>query len=138
MARWASSRPWPVNAWAGTTIENQEWADRRIPALLQVPAPVRFLSCEPLLGALTLDLTGIHWVIAGGESGPGARPSHPDWFRSLRDQCAAAGVPFHFKQWGEFAPVGDGRGVNVARVGKAAAGRLLDGIEHNDYPKVKP
>ena len=167
MARWAKSHPWPVNAWAGCTVESQEWADRRIPALLQIPAPVRFLSCEPLLGAVVLQglapgesmqtdhyrewLTvtgpssypyrengGIHWVIAGGESGPGARPSHPDWFRSLRDQCAAAGVPFHFKQWGEFAPVDDGFGTNVRRVGKSAAGRFLDGIEHNDYPKVKP
>lgn len=170
MARWAETHPWPVNAWAGCTVESQEWADRRIPALLCVPAPVRFLSCEPLLGALDLSewMTkpapsrrwaeclcgqidpadrpcppcesggGIHWVIAGGESGAGARPSHPDWFRALRDQCAAAGVPFHFKQWGEFAPAGDGFGTNVRRVGKHAAGRLLDGIEHNDYPKVNP
>lgn len=167
MARWAEAHPWPGNAWAGCTVESQEWADRRIPALLRVPAPVRFLSCEPLLGAVVLQglapgesmqtdlyrewLTvtgplsypyrengGIHWVIAGGESGPGARPSHPDWFRSLRDQCAAARVPFHFKQWGEFAPVGDGFGVNVRRVGKHAAGRRLDGIEHNDYPKETP
>ena len=167
MARWAQTHPWPVNAWAGTTVEDQHRADERIPALLRVPARVRFLSCEPLLGAVVLQglapgesmqtdlyrewLTvtgpssypyrengGIHWVIAGGESGPGARPSHPDWFRSLRDQCATAGVPLHFKQWGEFAPVGDGFGTNVRRVGKHAAGRLLDGIEHNDYPKVNP
>jgi protein gp37 len=167
MARWAMAHPWPVNAWAGCTVESQEWADRRIPALLRVPAPVRFLSCEPLLGAVVLQglapgesmqtdlyrewLTvtgpssypyrengGIHWVIAGGESGPGARPPHPDWFRGLRDQCREARVPFHFKQWGEFAPVGDGFGVNVQRVGKHAAGRLLDNIEHNDYPKETP
>lgn len=171
MARWAETHPWPVNAWAGATVEDQRRADERIPVLLRVPARVRFLSCEPLLGALRLfwdqDATdpriavgntisthatgteptddydisaesGIHWVIAGGESGPGARPSHPDWLRSLRDQCAAADVPFHFKQWGEFAPSGDGFGTNVRRVGKHAAGRLLDGIEHNDYPKETP
>lgn len=165
MFKWSQSHPWPVNAWAGTTVESQEWADRRIPALLRVPAPVRFLSCEPLLGAVVLQglapgesmqtdlyrewLTvtgpssypyrengGIHWVIAGGESGPGARPPHPDWFRGLRDQCREARVPFHFKQWGEFAPVGDGFGVNVQRVGKSAAGRLLDGVEHNEFPKA--
>lgn len=138
MACWAETHPWPVNAWAGATVEDQRRADERIPALLRVPARVRFLSCEPLLGGLDLDPSGIHWVIAGGESGPGARPSHPDWFRSLRDQCTAADVPFHFKQWGEFAPSGDGFGTNVRRVGKHAAGRLLDGVEHNDYPKVSP
>ncbi|HDV8348776.1 TPA: phage Gp37/Gp68 family protein [Burkholderia vietnamiensis] len=110
------------NVWIGATIVNQEEADRDIPKLLEVPTRVRFLSMEPLLGSV--DLTsipwgghrvsvlqgwsspehGLHWVIAGGESGPSARPAHPDWFRSLRDQCAAAGVPFLFKQWGEWAP----------------------------------
>lgn len=95
-------------------------AATRIPLLLQTPAAVRFLSCEPLLGPINIGpyltrdhlfallpgfkdpLPGVHWVIAGGESGPKARPSHPDWFRSLRDQCAAAGVPYFFKQWGEW------------------------------------
>lgn len=118
------------NIWVGTSCENQQTADERIPYLLQVPAAVRFLSCEPLLGAIDLSkyyLTTIpsretekypfrglmenqktkwidllHWVIAGGESGSGARPMHPDWVRSLRDQCKAAGVPFFFKQWGEY------------------------------------
>lgn len=107
--------PWP-NVWLGMTVENQAEADRRIPHLLAVPAVRRFLSCEPLLGPVDLrqwwrnDVpggsymhgNGLHWIIAGGESGPKARASHPDWFRSLRDQCEAAGVPFFFKQWGEW------------------------------------
>lgn len=117
----------PANVWIGTTVEDQQRADERIPALLKIPARVRFLSCEPLLGPvnLTVSMPGgspsynslkpyrpdyckepfqpsIHWVICGGESGPGARPMHPDWACSLRDQCAAAGVAFHFKQWGEW------------------------------------
>jgi protein gp37 len=127
---------WPLpNVWLGVSVENQAAADERIPLLLQTPAAKRFLSCEPLLGPIRLDrltrpteaaifsddcLSGergtfgtqplfgprVDWVIAGGESGPGARPMHPDWARGLRDQCAAAGVPFFFKQHGEYAPVG--------------------------------
>jgi len=109
---------WPSNCWIGTTVEDQQRADERIPHLLRIPAPVRFLSMEPLLGPVDLasgylaDVSrftwsrqsrdpydrGIQWVIAGGESGPRARPSHPDWFRSIRDQCEAVGVPFFFKQ----------------------------------------
>lgn len=94
--------PWR-NIWLGTSVENQETADKRIPYLLQTPAAVRFLSCEPLLGPVNIekwlaDCSPIHWVIVGGESGPGARPMHPDWVRSLRDQCQAAGVPFFYKQ----------------------------------------
>ncbi len=111
---------WP-NVWLGTSVENQEYADKRIPELLKCRdlSSVLWLSCEPLLGALDLRSAlwledqyfqyregdndrGIDWVVTGGESGPDARPSHPDWFRSLRDQCGAAGVPFHFKQWGEW------------------------------------
>lgn len=100
------------NLWLGVSCENQQAADERIPHLLRVPAKVRFLSCEPLLGPVDLHArpewfwksAGIHWVIVGGESGPGARPMHPHWARSLRDQCQAAGVPFHFKQWGEWFP----------------------------------
>lgn len=100
----------PANVWLGTTVEDQQRADERIPELIKVPARVRFLSCEPLLGPVNLSMRtqrmemvpGIHWVICGGESGPGARPMHPDWARSLRDQCAATGVAFHFKQWGEW------------------------------------
>jgi protein gp37 len=120
------------NVWLGTSVENQEYADKRIPALIQCRdlSPVLFLSCEPLLGSLDLnfvrDNPPIDWVIVGGESGPNARPSHPDWFRSIRDQCSAAGVPFHFKQWGEFDE-------HQKRVGKKAAGRLLDGEEHGHF-----
>ena len=123
------------NVWIGATIVNQAEADRDIPKLLQVPARVRFLSMEPLLGPVDLtsievfggdaeifplkgttncvndegepadDVPALDWVIVGGESGPGARPMHPDWARSLRDQCEAAGVPFLFKQWGEWADI---------------------------------
>lgn len=110
------------NVWLGTSISDQASADLRIPQLLACPAAVRFISAEPLLGAVDLertymdhidhafgtsqDLHGIDWVIVGGESGPHARPMHPDWARSLRDQCVAAGVAFHFKQWGEWKPLG--------------------------------
>jgi protein gp37 len=95
----------PANIWVGTSVEDQPRADERIPALLSIPARVRFLSCEPLLGPVGVEqarkgLLGIDWVIAGGESGPGARPMHPDWARSLRDQCHAAGVAFFMKQMG--------------------------------------
>ena len=101
---------WPSNVWIGATVEDQQRADERIPHLLRIPAPVRFLSMEPLLSAVDLAYTcfngadsfgsmpGISWVISGGESGPRARPSNPDWFRSLRDQCRDAGVPYFLKQ----------------------------------------
>ena len=114
---------WPRNIWLGTSVEDQATADERIPHLLRTPAAVRFLSCEPLLGLIDLERPAPHdcrqhgrnicppwysqsidWVIAGGESGPKARPMHPDWARGLRDQCRAAGVPFFFKQWGEWLP----------------------------------
>lgn len=112
---------WPLpNVWLGVSVENQKYADERIPHLLQTPAAVRFLSCEPLLGPIEFSnvtkrsdavsqlckkaFHGIHWVIVGGESGPGARPMHPDWVRSLRDQCTQAGVSFFFKQWGAWEP----------------------------------
>lgn len=122
------STPWPLpNVWLGTSCEDQRAADERIPRLLSTPAAVRFLSCEPLLGPVDLSRhlrrqctncgplyctswhnsdapPGIHWVIVGGESGRDARPMHPAWARSLRDQCQEAGVPFHFKQWGEWCP----------------------------------
>jgi len=103
----------PPNVWLGVTITNQTEAERDIPKLLEVPARVRFLSMEPLLGPgdivpyIHCDVGNkVDWVIVGGESGPGARPMHPDWVRSLRDQCGAAGVPFLFKQWGEWKPIG--------------------------------
>lgn len=192
----------PHNVWIGTSVENQAAADERIPHLLRIPASVRFLSCEPLLGPVDLSeyavltetnsgrnklaeergwwydewsggfigpgqrdtydaRSGIQWVIAGGESGPHARPMHPDWARSLRDQCQASDVPFFFKQWGEWAPsewrnekavwisqngkvqtdriaatkyIGYGMHP-MAKVGKKAAGRPLDGVEYNEFPK---
>ena len=204
------------NVWIGATIVNQVEADRDIPKLLAVPAARRFLSMEPLLGPVDLTaipmsgsghhefdpiitanvlrravahtpLPSLDWVIVGGESGPGARPMSPDWARNLRDQCAAAGVPFLFKQWGEWhtaaaiASTGEAvfrqfdsheqwinkastwvrggicidrhgnemkNGADMAlardaenfpvtimhRVGKKAAGRLLDGVQHDGYP----
>ncbi len=181
------------NVWLGVSVEDQTRADERIPELLATPAAVHFISAEPLLGPIDLTtlcpgwyfvdaLKGLKyhdapegvpsatescakldWVIVGGESGDGARPMHPAWARSLRDQCAAAGVPFFFKQWGEWAPstpevaAGNPRSgwrslqghphvpraselypsagaAFVAAVGKHAAGRLLDGVEHNGMP----
>jgi protein gp37 len=157
--------PWPLaNVWLGVSVEDQKRADIRIPALIDTPATVRFLSCEPLLGpvdilGLVFGLNGIDWVIVGGESGRGARPVDPAWVRSLRDQCTAAKVPFHFKQWGEWAPtgmvsmgylsdprerhVGDlvdehGYRVLMRRVGKKAAGRELDGRTWDGFPERVP
>ena len=171
---------WP-HVWLGTSVENQATAEERVPALMATPAAVRFLSSEPLLSEINLDgIWGypgsacgddldrwpIHWVIIGGESGRGARPMHPDWARSLRDQCQAAGVSFHFKQWGAWQTVYDrdrddpdwrrcpkaetnkeryltisgGHGfhgdrvVFVRSVGKAAAGRTLDGRTWDEIP----
>jgi len=108
------------HVWLGVTAENQEQADNRIPALLRIPAAHRYVSIEPMLGPVNIALYvryaergrgglipgdhGIDWVICGGESGPGARPMHPAWAQSLRDQCQVAGVPFFFKQWGEWVP----------------------------------
>lgn len=109
----AAGSPWPLpNVWLGVSAEDQRRAEERIPHLLATPAAVRWVSAEPLLGPLRLDGwlrskphdVTLDWLVAGGESGPGARPPHPDWFRSLRDQCAAAGVPYFFKQWGNFHP----------------------------------
>ena len=147
-------RPLP-NVWLGTSVEDQRRADERIPHLLQTPAAVRFISAEPLLGPIDLThlqlegglswnalgrLAGLHWVIVGGESGNGARPMHTEWARSLRDQCSTAGVPYFFKQWGVWAPDGDlaDGGERFQLVGKKAAGRLLDGIEHNAFPEIRP
>lgn len=213
---------WPLpNLWLGVTVCNQAEADEKIPALLQTPAAVRFVSVEPCLGPVDLQaayphdwmhckccgwygpddgesgadhiinedgsepicpqcgndgeagefdwtrevaaayketiLPGLDWVICGGETGPGARPMHPDWVRGLRDQCQAAGVPFFFKGWGELVtenqspedivlpghstiPHGwKGRKYedSVYRVGKRRAGRLLDGVEHNEFPEMQ-
>ncbi len=189
-----------ANVWLGTTVEDQQRADERIPHLLRTPAAKRFLSVEPMLGPVDVtriefrkatwydalrdhdgfgllgaEHMAIDWVICGGESGRNARPMHPDWARSLRDQCAAAGVPFFFKQWGEWGPpsilmdataehgdvglfqgrpvrlvASNGRNAKAAgllrehsiemrngciRVGKHAAGRLLDGVEYSEFPR---
>lgn len=173
------------NVWLGVSAEDQTRADERIPDLLATPAAVRWVSAEPLLGPIQFErtsedqrrrhnwLTGevgvmyqdgpdfdqgpsLDWIVVGGESGPNARPMHPQWARDIRDQCAAAGAPFFFKQHGEWIGVPDlrnlpdGRGpgfgaydhckhdidAECVRVGKKAAGRLLDGREHNAMPKV--
>jgi len=192
LATWRGEGGWTLpltNVWLGTSVEDQASADERIPHLLRCPAAVRFLSCEPLLGPVDLHLMRpaehlkgpcgggshlerrrfLHWIIVGGESGPGARPMHPDWARSLRDQCEAVGVALFFKQWGAWEPferdgidlVGQsgqrfdrhvlpsdiaqhkpghwywpwgGDDVVFKRVGKKAAGRLLDKREWNDLP----
>lgn len=181
----------PENCWLGVTVEDQETADNRIPALLQIPAAHHWVSYEPALGPVdmaqwfpsqqwTLDggipngvvdiefIDGIEFVVAGGESGPGARPAHPDWFRSVRDQCKKANVPFMFKQWGAYVPCyeavegwwcrldTDGNLIRTrlanntpivrcelddytwACVGKKKAGRLLDGREHMEMPWQMP
>ncbi|WP_439444503.1 phage Gp37/Gp68 family protein [Xanthomonas translucens pv. translucens] len=168
------------NVWLGATICNQAEAERDIPKLLETSAAVRFVSMEPLLGPVSFEgmfassdirdgtnmLEELDWVIVGGESGPKARPMHPDWARSLRDQCEATGVPFLFKQWGEWVPAaieaggdlgGDMRrgavqhlhalgnpegffcrgDAYVRRVGKQAAGRLLDGNQHDQFPEAR-
>jgi hypothetical protein len=226
---------WPLpNVWLGVSAENQATADKRVPFLLDTPAAVRFVSCEPLLGPVRIlgwlmqgidpgrclncgglhgfsrdpnyggvapanDKTGckdfkradfaLHWVIAGGETGAGARPMHPDWARGLRDQCKVSGTPFFFKSWGEWLPgqndphpqqqsgvahwqdgawgvrfphrdsdkryvvwrsdgsatYGNQEAVAryreitafAQRIGKKRAGRLLDGVEHNEFPEVR-
>ena len=183
------------NVWLGITAENQATADERIPLLLQTPAAVRFVSCEPLLGAIDVEKylqqwqcpdcftwqhtstfcdscgteqwenidnankRGLDWVIVGGETGPGARPMHPQWARDIRDQCQAAGVPFFFKSWGAWVPgandrtgqlrnhghfCADGQWINLShqkstavfmsRVTKKRSGHLLDGREWREFP----
>jgi protein gp37 len=100
LAELAPDLDWPPNVWMGVSIETTEYL-WRADHLRTVPAAVRFLSLEPLLGPLgPLDLSGIHWVIVGGESGPGARPIQAKWVREIRKQCSVAGIPFFFKQWG--------------------------------------
>ena len=114
--------PWPSNIWMGVSVEDSDYI-WRIDHLRYTPAATKFLSLEPLLGPLeNLDLNGVDWTIAGGESGPGSRPLSIDWVRSIRDQCLQAQVAFHFKQWG---------GVNKKRTG-----RLLDGRVWNEWPST--
>lgn len=123
-AEWVKG--WPPNVWLGTTVEDQRRADERIPALFDLPAVIRFLSCEPLLGPVDLRLadyagTHVEWVIVGGESGPKHRPLDLDAARSLRDQCQTAGVAFFFKQVGGRTPT--------------AGGDTLDGVRWHQFPK---
>lgn len=153
----------PDNVWFGVTCENQKLLDKRLPILMQIPAKVRWLSVEPMLGPIRLpENCGVDWIVVGGESGPNARPMNPAWARSLRDQCRNQAIPYFFKQFGEWVdefhpaqdrskqeesdafveiveyPDGkDYKGVYMYRVGKKAAGRLLDGREHNEYPEVR-
>lgn len=149
MARWAGGH-WPRNVWLGTTVETQSWAAKRLPHLLKHAASVRFLSCEPLLGAIDLRdwvtdarLHSVNWVIAGGESGPRSRPMRPDWARDLRDQCLDHKIAFHFKQWGHWVPSelqgGSTKRITVegeqlVAVGKKKAGRKLDGDTWDELP----
>lgn len=208
---WPVEEIWPDHVWLGVTAENQARADERVPVLLQVPAAVRLVSVEPMLGPMDIEsyltppservcsncwqyreadyqeapgtcvdlgvsvqpnaaacggfedrwvddfesarewLGRIDWVICGGETGSGSRPMHPDWVRSLRDQCQIARVPFHFKSWGAWAPnyagcppcafsqlVSDGNDgvLKMWRVGAKQSGRLLDGREWDEYPEV--
>lgn len=147
-----------AHIWIGTSVSDQESCDIRLPELLQINVPVRFVSYEPALGPVNFGLLGtapkdwgygytaiytlLHWIIAGGESGPKARPADPDWFRAVRDECKQADVAFLFKQWGEWAPpVSEDPDVpmgalagRVYKVGKKAAGRTLDGQLHDGYP----
>jgi protein gp37 len=123
MAELASLLSWPPNVWMGVSIENRRWVERA-DYLRHVPGAVRFISAEPLLGPLDgLDLSGIDWLIAGGESGPGHRPIRAGWLRELRDECEAASVAFFFKQWGG------------AR--SKSGGRLLDGQEYSAMPRAR-
>ena len=191
---WATIAEAPANVWLGVTAENQRRLDERAPILLDIPARLHFLSVEPHLGDMDVraylgcrtcalhtgtqgrcpgcftGATGVGWVICGGESGPQARPTHPDWVRSLRDQCREVGVAFHFKQWGEWAPGECANNLpsrsertatwwngkwdyetltpkqseethaddapDVYRLGRNAAGRLLDGELHDAVPQI--
>ena len=120
----AGKLKWPSNLWMGTSIEHMRTVER-IDHLRQVPAAIRFLSCEPLIGPLeSLDLSDIHWMIVGGESGPHARPMDPSWVQSLLAQCRCAEIPFFFKQWGG--------------VRKKAMGRLLNGQTYDEFPRIVP
>ena len=152
----ADSLDWTDNIWMGVSIESDRYVFRT-DHLRQVDASVRFVSAEPLLGPLTqLELTGIDWLIAGGESGKSARPMHPSWARQLRDVCMDSGTAFFFKQWGSWAPASPestlavtvngelvradalvgipGAPVPVQRLSRSAAGRLLDGRTWDEMP----
>ena len=161
LAPWSGK--WPQNIWLGTSAENQLWLDRRVEHLLEHDVVVCFISAEPLLGPLALQpwlaapgslQPGINWVIAGGESGPDSRSMNPAWPEDIRDQCNEADVPFHFKQWGHWAPeeliaegisaraqrmnvIGrDGRSIQLVKVGKAKGGRELGGTTWDQVPEL--
>jgi len=157
---WDAFWAWPLpNVWLGVTAENQEWWDRRVPILIEIPAAEKFVSVEPMLGPIRGSREQWEWisqVIVGGESGREARPLHPDLPRGLRDQCQAHGVAFFFKQWGEWVPslanafsreaaakIGKGAtsfdwsdGLQSFHIGKKLAGRMLDGREWNEMPSM--
>ncbi len=121
LAELAPHLPWPANVWAGVSVENADYFSR-LEDLQQVPAKVKFVSFEPLLGPVDdFPLAGLDWVIVGGESGPGARPMKAEWVRAVRDKCVEAGVPFFFKQWGG--------------VLKHKTGRVLDGRTWEEAPE---
>jgi protein gp37 len=126
LAELAPGLAWPDNVWMGVSVENQRWTTR-VDDLRTVNAAIRFLSCEPLLGPLELDLRNINWVIVGGESGHGARRMKREWPTWIREQCHAAGVPFFFKQWGAFNEDG-------IRVGKHSSGRKLNARVWDEMP----
>jgi protein gp37 len=152
---------WPSNIWLGTSTEKQNWLEKRVDHLLAHDTAGSFVSAEPLLGSMDMtkwlkqpgaNSRGISWVIAGGESGPKARWMNPLWAEQLRDQCLAAGVPFHFKQWGHWAPIelieetiaarsesvevrgAGGSRIRMVKVGKLKAGRVLDGSTWDQFP----
>lgn len=184
LTNWLNGKP-PVNVWLGTSVEDQPNADKRIRDIYQVPAYIRFISYEPALGPINITqekinysvptrytedgtgiewtdpgnkFIGIDWVICGGESGDGSRYIHPDWATSIRDQCKAAGIPFFFKQWGEYLPKcqSDVLTIDMSsikkiqfksphnpdkmneyfKMGKYLSGSLLDGIEYKEFPSV--
>jgi len=123
----ADRLPWPENVWMGVSVESAAYVER-VNDLVQVPASVRLLSVEPLLGPIPgLPLEGIHWVIVGGESGPGARPMQPSWVKEIRSACRRARVPFFFKQWG---------GVNKKRTGRELDGRTWDAMPRRTHPAL--
>lgn len=149
---------WPENIWIGTSVENQEYADKRIPLLLKIPSKVRFLSMEPLIGPVNLHVINantflgiytdclrgveidngkqillphkIDWVIAGGESGHGSRPMLPLWVSSLQKECSITETPFFFKQWGEY-------NMKLEKVGKKNSGNEINGLKFNEFPNLK-
>lgn len=154
---------WPPNIWLGTSTEKQNWLEKRVDHLLQHDTVVRFVSAEPLLGPMKLTPwlsgsrsteRGINWVIAGGESGTHARWMNPQWPEQLRDQCLEANVPFHFKQWGHWAPIelieetvaakaqsvdvrsAGGSTIRMVKVGKNKAGRILFGTTWDQFPTI--